>query len=348
MLRLLAFYDDRQLDRQFLLLANDSRVLGRGDSADFCADWDSRISREHLRLDVTDEAVHVSRLDNSSNPVFIDGNEVQSSELRPGQSFVIGDSRFELRQVTQSDSPRGSGGQQLAIDRRQLQKIRYEDADKRIEVLTSLPTVIRESGVKRDLHIALSGLLLAGIQHADGTAIVSLDDNKKARVLHQERRFEANGHLQPSSRMIQNAIDQQKSILHVWDETVSTERASAYTQQAEFNWAFAHRSFLMLYKTESSMWLVTVRSMEPKQTANVCMPTSNSRSSSPKSSAHCKDNRIWNDSRQDCDNSFPRPFWRLLARIWIHRCWNLGNATSRCCFATCEDSAIAQKNKPTI
>ena len=238
MLRLLAFYDDRQLDRQFLLLTNASHILGRGDSADFCANWDSLISREHVSLEVSDGAVHVSRLNSSSNPVFIDGKEVQSSELRPGQSFVIGDSRFELRQVTQSDSPRGSGGQQLAIDRRQLQKIRYEDADKRIEVLTSLPAVIRESGVERDLHIALSGLLLAGIQHADGTAIVSLDDNNKSRVLHQERRFEANGHLQPSSRMIQNAINQQKSILHVWDETAPTEQVSAYTQQAEFNWAF--------------------------------------------------------------------------------------------------------------
>ena len=54
--------------------------------------------------------------------------------LRGGQSFVIGGSRFELRQVTQSDSPGSPGVQQLSIDRRQLQQLRYDDADKRIEV----------------------------------------------------------------------------------------------------------------------------------------------------------------------------------------------------------------------
>jgi len=140
--------------------------------------------------------------------------------------------------VTQSDSPRSSGGEQLAIDRRQLQKIRYDDADKRIEVLTSLPSVIRESGVERDLHVGLSNLLLAGIQHADGIAIVGLEERDKAQVLHQERRFEADGSVQPSSRMVRSAIEQQKSILHIWDETTAATGPDAYTQHAEFNWAF--------------------------------------------------------------------------------------------------------------
>lgn len=238
MLRLLAFYDDRQLDRLFLLSRDEPHILGRADSADFCTDWDSQISRSHVRLDADGDSIRITRLDEASNPVFVDGADVTSAELTTGQSFVIGESRFELRHVTQSDSPDSAGGQQLAIDRRQLQKIRYEDADKRIEVLTSLPAVIRESGVERDLHIALTGLLLAGIQHADGTAIVSIDDSGKSLVRHQERRYEANGLLQPSSRMVQNAITQQKSILHIWDEASSSDIAPAYTQHAEFNWAF--------------------------------------------------------------------------------------------------------------
>ncbi len=238
MLRLLAFYNDRQLDRQFLLASSEPRILGRSGTVDFTTDWDARISRNHVRLETTESGVRLTRLNDTSNPVFVDGVEIETSELSAGQSFVIGDSRFELREVTQSDSPGSSGGQQLAIDRRQLQKIRYEDADKRIEVLTSLPTVIRESGVERDLHLGLSNLLLAGIQHADGVAIVRLDEQSKAHVLHQERRYEANGGVQPSSRMVQNAIEQQKSILHIWDETDNSDSAFAYTQHAEFNWAF--------------------------------------------------------------------------------------------------------------
>jgi len=238
MLRLLAFYNDRQLDRQFLLSSGEVKTLGRSTTVDFTTDWDAQISRNHVRLETTESGVRITRLDEASNPVFVDGVAIDASELAAGQSFVIGDSRFELREVTQSDSPGSSGGQQLAIDRRQLQKIRYEDADKRIEVLTSLPTVIRESGVERDLHVGLSNLLLAGIQHADGVAIVRLDDHARAHVLHQERRYEANGGVQPSSRMVQNAIEQQKSILHIWDETEASEAVLEYTQHAEFNWAF--------------------------------------------------------------------------------------------------------------
>ena len=105
-------------------------------------------------------------------------------------------------------------------------------------MLTSLPNVIRESGVEHDLHIGLCNLLLAGIRQADGIAIVSLgSDPSLAQVLHQERRFETNGGLRPSTRMIATALDQQRSILHLWDETAS-DSGAAYTQQAEFNWAF--------------------------------------------------------------------------------------------------------------
>lgn len=236
MLRLLAFYHDRQLDRQFLLTSDEAKVLGRSKSADFSADWDQRISRHHIRLEKTPGGARIAKLPDSANPVFVDGDEITEFELAAGQSFVIGDSRFELRNVMQTDSPGTSAGQQSTIDRRQLQKVRYEDADKRIEVLTSLPAVIRESGIERDLHIGLTSLLLAGIQHADGIAIVRLDDENRAHVLHQERRFEANGLLKPSARMVQNSIEQQKSILHTWDEESSG--GTDYTQQAEFTWAF--------------------------------------------------------------------------------------------------------------
>ena len=83
----------------------------------------------------------------------------------------------------------------------------------------------------------LANLLLAGIQHAEGVAIVSMSaDGKKPIVLHQERRFEADGSIQPSSRLIRNTLDQKKTVLHVWDETA--EQDARYTQHAGFNWAY--------------------------------------------------------------------------------------------------------------
>lgn len=236
MFRLLAFHHGRRVDREFLLVGDSSYVLGRGDDVGLQTTWDDRISRRHVEITVDAQGVGITRLSDASNPVFVDGSEVPGARLSSGQSFVIGSSRFELQQVTQTDSPGSQAVQQMAIDRQQLQRVRYDDAAKRIEVLTSLPAVIRESGVERDLHVRLSSLLLAGVQNADGVAIVGLSENLRPRVFHQEQRFETGTLMQPSVRLISNAMEQQTTVLHVWDKAGPTD--SQYTQVAGFGWAF--------------------------------------------------------------------------------------------------------------
>ncbi len=236
MFRLLAFFDGRRLDREFLLVRDSSYVLGRADDACLQTTWDDRISRRHVEITVDIHGAELTRLSDASNPLFVDGSEVTSVKLSSGQSFALGSTRFELQQVTQSDSPGSGVVQQLAIDRQQLQRVRYDDAAKRIEVLTSLPAVIRESGVERDLHVRLSSLLLAGIQNADGVAIVGLSENQRPRVFHQEQRFETGTLMQPSVRLISNAMEQQTTVLHVWD-TAQTGNTQ-YTQIAGYGWAF--------------------------------------------------------------------------------------------------------------
>ena len=165
MFRLLAFHNGRRLDREFLLVDGNTYVLGRGDDVNLHADWDERISRRHVELHPEVNGVMLRKLADTSNSVFVDGMDVSEANLASGDAFVIGSTRFEVQQMTQSDSPGRQPIQQLAIDRQQLQRVRYDDAAKRIEVLTSLPAVIRESGVERDLHIRLASLLLAGVQN---------------------------------------------------------------------------------------------------------------------------------------------------------------------------------------
>jgi adenylate cyclase len=236
MLRLLAYHLGRRLDREFSLSAGGTVVLGRGSDAQIIADWDSRISRQHVSLQVDNNTVVVSQIGGSANPIFVDGKAVQTVSLQTGQSFVIGESRFELQQVTQSDSPVSRQVQQLAIDRQQLQRVRYDDANKRIEVLTSLPAVIRESGIERDLHIRLAHLLLAGIRNADAVAIVGMSEGGRPQVFHQERRFELGVELRPSLRLTSDAMRQQNTVLHIWDS--QGDNQPQYTQVADYNWAF--------------------------------------------------------------------------------------------------------------
>ncbi len=236
MFRLLAFHQGCRLDREFLLAAGVPSTLGRGSESQICADWDSRVSRRHVELSVEGAVVVLRRAPEAANPLYVDGEEVSSARLHSGQSFVIGESRFELQLITQSDSPGSQPVQQLAIDRQLLQRIRYDDANKRIDVLTSLPAVIRESGVERDLHVRLVSLLLAGIQNADGVAIVGLTPDDRPRVFHQELRFETGPVLRPSVRLISSAMSQQSNVLHIWDDHTAGQQQ--FTQVAGFNWAF--------------------------------------------------------------------------------------------------------------
>jgi adenylate cyclase len=240
MFRLLAFHQGRRLDREFLLSQGGPYVLGRAADCLIHTDWDEQISRRHAEVEVDSLGLRLTSLKAASNPMFLAGAEVATARLNHGQSFVIGNTRFELQQVATTETPgtdsdSGQAVQQLAIDRQQLQRVRYDDATRRIEVLTSLPSVIRESGVERDLHVRLTSLLLAGVQHADGAAIVGLSDQQQARVLHQEQRFDAGQSMQPSARLIANALGQQKTILHIWDHA---DHGSQYTQVAGFGWAF--------------------------------------------------------------------------------------------------------------
>ncbi|MCA9035875.1 MAG: FHA domain-containing protein [Planctomycetaceae bacterium] len=233
---MLAFHHGRRLDREFLLTQQKTYSLGRAPEAAIRTDWDDSISRHHVDLTPTESGIKLQRVAGSSNAVFIDGTEFDHANLTAGQSFVIGGTRFELQQVTQSDSPRNQPVQQVAINRQQLQRVRYDDAAKRIEVLTSLPSVIRESGVERDLHIRLCSLLLAGIQNADGVAIVGLTESSRPRVFHQEQRFETGPMLQPSARLISSAMEQQSNVVHIWDDQQAEHQP--FTQVAGYNWAF--------------------------------------------------------------------------------------------------------------
>ncbi len=247
MFRLLAFYRERPLDRQFVLSAGETKVLGRSSVADFCTDWDSLISRRHVRLEGTPTGLRIVCLDEASNPVFFDGREIRTAELSSGQSFVIGNTRFELRDVVLTDSPEDVRGELRAIDRNRLKKVRYSDADRRIEILASLPDVIRESGVERDLNVGLCTLLLSGISGADAVAVVRIDDAGNVDVLHQECRDDTAGTIRPSSRMIRSALDRQKTILHEWNDPAAG-RTGHYTQDARFNWAFCTPFFTDIHR----------------------------------------------------------------------------------------------------
>ena len=211
--------------------------LGRESACDLSVPWDRQISRLHANIRVANTAIVVERNEQATNPIFADGTSSGELRLGAGESFVIGSTTFTVNgDLEVSPSPGDHPIEQFKFDRRDLTRVRFRDADKRIDVLTNLPEVIRGARVESDLYIRLANLILAGVQSADAVAVLTLDKRRSADVHHFERRHETAGDFKPSTRLVVEAISSGETILHIWhSEPTAT---NDYTETAEFDWAF--------------------------------------------------------------------------------------------------------------
>jgi adenylate cyclase len=225
---------------QVQLRADTEYVIGRSPDADLSVDWDAHISRRHAMLRAGKDGAEIRRLPPASNPLFFGGREVDECHVRPGEHFVLGGTSFQLVDDRLALSPSASPGSQpleeVTFDRHQLERVRFHDADRRIDVLSHLPEVIWGARTESELHLRLVNLILTGVPHAEAAAIVDLDGDR-VRVHHWDRRRETAGAFQPSGRLVREAIHQRdRTVLHVWP---SRDRQSDdYTAMAEFDWAF--------------------------------------------------------------------------------------------------------------
>lgn len=210
-------------------------VLGRAADSDLVVDWDPAVSRRHIEIVVDGTTAQVTRHGDAKNPVFLNGKEVDSFHLTCEDSFVIGSTSFRLVRGGDTSSA-GTPVEQVSFDQQELQRFRYRDAEKRIEVLTNLPELIRGARLRSELYVRLANLILAGVHTADAVAIVSLDDSREVDVRHWERRVETGGQFRPSTRLILEAIRSGRSVLHIWES--AGEILHDYTQTAGFDWSF--------------------------------------------------------------------------------------------------------------
>lgn len=218
------------------LADGDEFVAGRADDAGICIGWETRLSRQHIRIAVTAGAVQVERLETAVNPLFYAGDTADQFQLLEGESFVVGATVFRLMNSGTGDSSsHGAMLEEYRYESGQLQHIRFSDADKRIEVLTHLPQVIADSNTEEDFYLQIVHLLLAGIPQAEAVAIVEADGDGIG-VLHWDRRNETEGAVRPSTRLVHEAVRSEgQSVLHVWEPEHEDPQ---YTVTAGFNWAF--------------------------------------------------------------------------------------------------------------
>ncbi len=229
-------------------------TLGRvASKCDLAVPWDPRISGVHaqLRWEPGRCLLRVRRLDQSVNPVFLEGKDQGFEEflVLPGQIFSIGSTSFTCRQTTSAPSstegntiianvPNFQSSASLAA----LRQARYTDADKRIEILASLPELIRFSPSEQELESKVAEVLVAGVANADIAGVVRLTSGEDAAEPEVEVRASAQRAnlragavvLEPSRRLVHAAVQRRQAVFYRWDLPIPQ---GSFTAHPSFHWA---------------------------------------------------------------------------------------------------------------
>lgn len=205
--------------------------------------WEHWISRQHVELTFDHDRLRVKRLPTGRNPVFFQGHEADAFQMKVGDCFVIGKTVFTLNAEEEATSGSGGGrlAQAYAVDADRLRNVPFRDAPHRIDVLGHLSSVISGVTERTELYAQTVNLLLEGIRRADAIAVVAAAPGGEAadvRTLYAEHRLTIGGEVQPSRRLVHEAVSKLKqTVVHVW----SRERdlaAEPYTIRGKFDWAF--------------------------------------------------------------------------------------------------------------
>lgn len=222
------------------LRPNEPFILGR-EAGLWSTPWDQHISRRHASLCWADGQLRIEQLPEARNPIFLGGREVNSCALKPGENFIIGNTTFTVASETVHWSrERTRPVEEQTYSSQYLRRVRFQNADQRIEVLSRLPDVISGAVNESELFIRLVNLLLAGIPRAGAVAIIAADESQgqaPVRILHWDRRLATEGDFQPSQRLILEAVRRKQSVLHVWGPGREGV-AAQFTLSANVDWAF--------------------------------------------------------------------------------------------------------------
>ena len=212
-------------------------LLGRDPQVPLSVPWDPQISRRHLQVSVQQDHLLLTREESARNPLFFSGEAVGTCRVEVGQHFVVGSTSFHLTLPETEVGIIAAPFEVVAFKPSELRKIRDQDPENRIEVLTHLPEVISGARDDNELYGRLANLLLKGVVHAEAVAIVTTSGTEEVQMLHWDRRHETAGPFRPSRRLVTEALERrQSSVLHIWEK--DSPQSDDLTLIQEFDWAF--------------------------------------------------------------------------------------------------------------
>ena len=228
-------------------------ILGRA-SGSWSVGWDERISRRHVELLWQDGKLTVQKMESAKNPLFQRGHQVEFCQLKPGESFVIGETTFSLTDESVDislDAPSPMTEQSYSAE--YLEGVRYKNTDHRIEALSHLSEIISSARNDQELFVRLVNVLLLGVPSAKAAAILSAKAEGTElliETLHWDRRKLTGEPFSPSQKLIKQAADRGETVLHIWNdqnprrsvkERVHQETAQQYTLAEDNDWALLVR-----------------------------------------------------------------------------------------------------------
>ncbi|HEY1379002.1 MAG TPA: adenylate/guanylate cyclase domain-containing protein [Gemmataceae bacterium] len=207
-------------------------VLGRhpGDG-DWQTEWDNFISRQHATLTWDGARLHVLRRPSAGNPIFYNGAPADDFALTHGESFRIGNTIFTLHDE--------AAPIEVAATAKELSKVRFENADQRVEALAALPDLIRQSQDEAALERQVVDALLRGLPTATAAAVVRLPPEGAGPlgviVTASARRGGNPEEVRPSRKLVHDAIRRRLSTSHVWGRDARQGGGDSKFSLAEFS-----------------------------------------------------------------------------------------------------------------
>ncbi len=219
--------------------------LGRRPESDdtafdpFEVPWEGKLSRNQADLKWARGRLEVARAADSKNPIYFKGEEKTSFSMVLGEHFVVGETTFTLsedRVSVASDDP--TPLEIVGYTMAEMRDTRYRDPDQRIEVLATLPDVLRNAASDEELFSRLVFLLFAAIPDAGAAAIVRvLGTDHRVEVFYWDSKSATTAEFKPSKRLIVDAVEHRRqSVRSLWGGV--SEDVPEYTIAESLDWAF--------------------------------------------------------------------------------------------------------------
>lgn len=215
-------------------------TLGRNTKSDWTAEWDKEISGLHATLIWQDGKLIIVPRRGTTNKVFFRGSPMDAEfAATTGEQFVIGRTTFTVRESEPTPGSTRPPVEELTCSPQELRSLKFVDADERIEVLASLPGMIRYSPSEQELANRVVEALLQGIPRAGVAAVIQIDVRQSQPTPEvRSCAFRTPGpavDFHPSRRLSHEALCMRRQpVMQCWE---SRKEKSEFTVSPEFDWA---------------------------------------------------------------------------------------------------------------